>query len=289
MGIIVGLLIVMVMVFGGYVLAGGKFSIILKALPFEMMMIGGAATGAFIVANKKTTGFATLKAFGTAFKGTTWKKQDYLDLLCLMFTLTKMMKTSGMISVEAHIENPKESNVFNKYPKLLHDHFALDLICDTLRMFTMGFENPQQIEDAVEKKIEKYHHEHAGPAHALQSVADALPAIGIVAAVLGVIKTMASISEPPEVLGKMIGGALVGTFLGVFLAYCIVGPISSKLTHIYDEDQKIYFIIRDILIAHLNGQPPIVSVEIGRGGIPGHLQPTFAEVEALTSEIKLQS
>lgn len=289
MGIIVGLLVVLFMVFGGYVLAGGSFTIIIKALPFELMMIGGAAIGAFVVSNKKTTGMGTLKAFGTAFKGTAWKKQDYLDLLCLMFLLTKTIKTNGMIALEAHIENPKESNIFNKYPKLLHDHFATDLICDTLRMMTMGFENPQQIEDAVEKKIEKYHHEHAAPAHALQSVADALPAIGIVAAVLGVIKTMASINEPPEILGKMIGGALVGTFLGVFLAYCIVGPISSKLMHIYDEDQQMYFIIRDILIAHLNGQPPIVAIEIGRGGIPGHLQPTFLEVEALLSEIKLES
>lgn len=287
MGVVIGWVVVLVMVFGGYLMAGGKMEIIVKALPFELMMIGGAAIGAFIVSNKKVVGFGTLKAFGYAFKGPHWNKQDYLDLLCLMFLLCKTIRTSGLISLEAHLENPKESSIFKQYPRILDDHFAMDLICDTLRMLTMGVENPHQVEDMIEKKIEKYHHEHAAPAHALQSVADALPAIGIVAAVLGVIKTMASINEPPAILGKMIGGALVGTFLGVFLAYCIVGPLSSKLTQVFDEDQKFYFVIRDVLIAHLNNSPPIVSVEFGRGHAPGHLQPSFLEMETACNATKL--
>lgn len=289
MGIIIGLVVVLGMVFGGYALSGGSFHVILHALPLEGMMIGGASLGAFVVSNKKVIGMSTLKSFGTAFKGAYWKKQDYLDLLCLMFSITKLMKTKGMMVLEAHIEKPEESNLFTKYPKILHDHFAIDLICDTIRMMTMGMDNPYHHEDIIDKKLEQYHHEHAAPAHALQTVADGLPAIGIVAAVLGVIKTMSSITEPAEILGKMIGGALVGTFLGVFLGYCFIGPIASKLGQIYDGDQKFYLVIKEILIAHLRGNAPIVSVEIGRGNIAGYIQPSFAEMEEATNQVKIES
>ena len=164
------------------------------------------------------------------------------------------------------------------------DHFAVNFVCDTLRMMTMNLEDPHQVEDAMERQLEKHHHEALCPAHALQSLADALPALGIVAAVLGVIKTMGAITEPPEVLGSMIGGALVGTFLGVFLAYGLVGPMAARLKDVVDEESAFYKIIRSVLVAHLHGNAAQISVEIGRGNVPSSSQPSFSELEqALTS------
>jgi chemotaxis protein MotA len=277
--LIVGAVIVMGMVFGGYILAGGKIGIIIKALPFEMMMIGGAATGAFVISNDKTVIKAALKDFGRSAKGSKWKRQDYTDLLCLLFQLVKLIKTKGMIAIEPHIEKPDESTIFNQYDKIAHDHFALDFICDTLRTISMNMEDPHQVEDMMEKQLEKHHHEHAASADAINNIADGLPALGIVAAVLGVIKTMASIDQPPPILGKMIGGALVGTFLGVFLAYGFVGPIAKKVAQVNDEEAQFYFIIRDVLVANLHGSSPQVAIEVGRGNVPTHMQPTFAEIE----------
>ena len=207
------------------------------------------------------------------------KAADYRDLLSLLFQLTKTMKSKGVIALESHIEKPGESSIFQKYPKIVKDHFAMDFICDTLRMMTMNLEDPHQIEDAMEKQLEKHHHEALDPAHALQNMADALPALGIVAAVLGVIKTMAAITEPPEVLGGMIGGALVGTFLGVFLAYGLVGPLAARLTGILNGDAAFYKIIQSVLVAHLHGNAAQISVEIGRGDIPSTAQPSFSEME----------
>jgi chemotaxis protein MotA len=284
---VIGLAIVFVCVFGIYIASGGKIEIILHALPHELGMIGGAALGAFLVSNKSNVLKKTPAGILVAFKGSKWKKQDYKDLLCLLFALCKLMKTKGLIAVEQHIEKPHESKIFSQYPKIEHDHFAVDLICDTLRSMTMGLENPMQVEEVIDKQLEKHHHETLGPGHALQNMADALPAIGIVAAVLGVVKTMGSITEPPAVLGAMIGGALVGTFLGVFLAYTIVGPIAVKNQAVHNEDHQFYFIIRDVLVAHLKGMAPQVSVEMGRGQIPTHYQPAFAEMEEIIAAVKI--
>jgi chemotaxis protein MotA len=190
-----------------------------------------------------------------------------------------------MIALEAHIENPSESGIFKRFPRIAKDHFALDFICDTLRMMTMSLEDPHQVETAMEKLLEKHHHEALTASHALTSMADGLPALGIVAAVLGVIKTMGSITEPPEVLGSMIGGALVGTFLGVFLAYGLVGPIATRLKGIVDEEAQFYHVIRDILVAHLHGNAAQVSVEIGRGSVPSEYQPSFLELETALNSI----
>jgi chemotaxis protein MotA len=217
--------------------------------------------------------------------GPKWNGQDYKDLLCLMFLLTKLMKSKGVIALETHIENPEESNIFSRYPKILKDHFAIHFICDTLRMMTMNLEDPHQVEDAMEKQIEKHHHEADAPAHALQSMADALPALGIVAAVLGIIKTMSKINEPAEVLGKMIGSALVGTFLGVFLAYGLVGPLAARLKQILEEEAQFYKIIQDILVAHLHGNAAQISVEIGRGSVPTAVQPSFLQLEEAIRDI----
>jgi chemotaxis protein MotA len=193
---IIGIVLLFGMVFGGYTIAGGKMEVILKSLPYEMMMIGGAAIAALVMSNSASTLKALMGSFGLMFGGNKWKRQDYKDLLSLLFQLTKTMKSKGVIALESHIEKPGESAIFQKYPKVLKDHFATDFICDTLRMMTMNLEDPHQIEDAMEKQLEKHHHEALGPAHALQNMADALPALGIVAAVLGVIKTMSAISEP---------------------------------------------------------------------------------------------
>ena len=286
---IIGIVFTFAIIFGIYIASGGKIEIILEAAPHEFPMLMGGAIGAYLVANKVTVLKKTPKEIMKAFKGAQWKKQDYLDLLCLLFLLCKLMKSKGLIAVEAHIEKPEESSIFSRYPHIMHDHFAVDLICDTLRSLTMGLENPMQIEEMMDKQIEKHHHEASGPGHGLQGMADGLPAIGIVVAVLGVVKTMASINEPPAILGAMIGGALVGTFLGVFMAYCVVGPIASMNIAIHSEEQQFYFIIRDVLVAHLKGMAPQISVELGRSQIPSHYQPSFLEVEQLTSELKLES
>ncbi|WP_426036249.1 flagellar motor stator protein MotA [Brevundimonas sp. DC300-4] len=276
---IIGIVMLFGMVFGSYALAGGKFEVIIHAAPHELMAIGGSAIAAFLISNSIGVVKSAMGGLGKAFAGPKWKKQDYKDLLSLLFALTKTMKSKGVIALESHIEKPGESTIFQKYPKVMKDHFAIDFICDTLRMMTMNLEDPHQIEDAMEKQLEKHHHEAAGAPHALQNMADALPALGIVAAVLGVIKTMGSITEPPEILGGMIGGALVGTFMGVFLAYGLVGPLAARLQAIVDEEAAFYKIIQSVLVAHLHGNAAQISVEIGRGDIPSSAQPSFMEME----------
>ena len=282
---IIGIVLLFGLVFGSYIISGGNMGVIMHALPHEFMAIGGAGVAAFMISNSLPVIKSSLAGFGKTFAGPKWKKQDYKDLLSLLFQLTKTMKSKGVIALESHIEKPAESTIFQKYPKVLKDHFATDFICDTLRMMTMNLEDPHQIEDAMEKQLEKHHHEALASAHALQNMADALPALGIVIAVLGVIKTMGSITEPPEVLGGMIGGALVGTFLGVFLAYGMVGPLAARLKAIVDEEAAFYKIIQSVLIAHLHGNAAQISVEIGRGDIPSAAQPSFGEMEEALNSI----
>ena len=285
MGAILGIAITLSMVFGGYLIAGGKLSIILYSLPYEMMMIGGAAVGAFIVANS----FSTIKHTGgdivKVFTGPRWKKKDYQDLLCLMFALVRTAKESP-VAIEQHIENPEESSIFAQYPKIAKDGAAMELICDTMRSMIMNYDNPHQVEELLEKQLESLHHDSMHGAHALQKVADALPALGIVAAVLGVIKTMASIDKPPEVLGQMIGGALVGTFLGVFLSYGIVGPFADKVRDIHEEEQLFYSLIREALVASLNKHTPQLCIEVARRNAPKKHRPSFLEVEEALREVQ---
>jgi chemotaxis protein MotA len=282
---IIGIVLLFGLVFGSFIISGGNMGVILHALPHEMMAIGGAGVAAFLIANSMPVIKGTLSGFGKIFAGPKWKASDYRDLLSLLFLLTKTMKSKGVIALESHIENPKESSIFSRFPRVMKDHFAVDFICDTLRMMTMNLEDPHQVEDAMEKQIEKHHHEALAPAGALTSLADALPALGIVAAVLGVIKTMGSITEPPEVLGEMIGSALVGTFLGVFLAYGLVGPMATRLKEIIDEEGSFYRIIQSVLVAHLHGNAAQISVEIGRGSVPSGAQPSFLELEEALSAI----
>ena len=265
---IVGIVCVFGMVFGGFMMAGGHMEVILHALPHEMIVIGGAAVGQLLIGNEMNTVKAIGGDFGKLISGPKWKKSDYQDLLALLFTLTKLVKTRGVVALEPHIEKPHESKIFQRYPKIVKDHFALDFICDTFRMTTMNLDDPHQVEDAMEKQLEKHHHDSLKGAHALQNMADALPALGIVAAVLGIIKTMGAISEPPEKLGEMIGSALVGTFMGVFLAYGFIGPFATRISAVHEEEGSFYRIIKDVMVAHLHGNAAQVSVEIGRGGVP---------------------
>ncbi len=276
---IIGVVVVFVMVFGGFLLAGGRFDVIAHAAPHEMIIIGGAGVGAFLIGNSFKTVMAAGGGIMKIMSGPKWKAKDYTDLLSLLFILTKTMKTKGVVAVEQHIEKPDESSIFQNYPKILKDHFATDLICDTLRMMTMNLEDPHQVEEVIEKQIEKHHHEAHKAAHAIQNMADGMPALGIVAAVLGIIKTMGAIDQPPAYLGKLIGSALVGTFLGVFIAYGFLAPFAARLGQIIDEEGQFYKIIKDVLVAHLHGNAAQVSVEIGRGQIPSAAQPSFAELE----------
>ena len=285
MNAILGLAVTIVMVFGGYLLAGGKLEIILHSLPFEMMMIGGAATGAFLASNDFTTIKHTAGDVVAAFTGPKWKKKDYQDLLCLMHELLTVLKQNP-VDIEAHIEAPKESSIFTKYPKILKDHEAIDMICDTLRSMLMNFDNVHQVEELLQKNLEALAEEAQHGSHALQRMADALPALGIVAAVLGVIKTMASIDKPPEVLGGMIGGALVGTFLGVFLAYGIVGPFATRVQQIRAEEHFFYSMIGEVLVSNLHKNPINIAVEVARRHAPTRVRPTFDEIEQAIKELK---
>jgi len=275
---VIGIVVVFVMVFGGYTMAGGKFGIILYALPFELTMICGAALGAFLISNSGAGAKQTMRDMGKVFRGASWKAADYKDLLCLLFELIRLARQNP-VALEPHIESPQESDIFGRYPRILKDHEAVDMICDTLRAITLSYDDPHQVEEVLDKRMEANLHHALHSSHAMQTVADGLPALGIVAAVLGVIKTMASIAEPPEVLGGMIGGALVGTFLGVFLAYGFVGPFASRMRAAVEEDAHFYRLIREVLIANLHSHTANMCIEVGRQNTPHDLRPGFSELE----------
>lgn len=285
---IVGILVVFLMVFGGYLAAGGKLGIIMKALPFELMMIGGAATGAFLLSNDMSAVRQTLRDVKKVFKGPRWKHEDYRDLLCLLFELLRLIRQNP-IAIEEHIEAPGESSIFGKYPRILADAEAVELICDTMRSASMNYDDPHQVEEVLEKRMDATLSHALHSSHALQTMADGLPALGIVAAVLGVIKTMAAIDQPPEILGKMIGGALVGTFLGVFLAYGLVGPFAAKVKAVIEEDGHFYQLIREVLVANLHNHSANICIEVGRQNTPSHCRPSFTELEEALKSVKQEA
>jgi chemotaxis protein MotA len=276
----IGFVVLIAMVFGGFALTGGALEPVLHALPHEMLIIGGAAVGALIIGNSGRE----LKALGGGFvkvlKGPKYKKQDYLDVIFLVSKLMKLLRIDGPIALEPHVEDPKSSAIFAEYPRLLADPALTSLIADTLRLVVVssGTLDVHAVEEVMDNAIKTHHHEVAEPQHALQNLADALPALGIVAAVLGVVKTMGSIDKPPNILGGMIGSALVGTFLGVLLAYGLVGPMAGRLKQIIDADAAIYHTVKQIIIASLHGHPQPLVIEAARSGIAHHNQPGFAEV-----------
>lgn len=282
---IIGIVLTFAMVFGGYILAGGKMAVITHSLPFEMMMIGGAAVGSYLLSNDGATLKHTVPGILRAFKGPRWHEADNTQMLCLLFQLLKLAR-SNPVALEEHVENPHGSAIFQAYPAILADGNAVTLITDTLRSASLNYDDPYQVEDMLARRIALMKEEAMHVPHALQNMADALPALGIVAAVLGVIKTMGAIDQPPEVLGGMIGGALVGTFLGVFLAYGLVAPLSQRLAAVMKQDLAFYEVIKSVLIAGLHQHATNLCVEVGRQAAPEHLRPSFAEVESALREMK---
>lgn len=282
-----GLVVLFACVFGSYLLSGGSMAPLAEALPFEMLTIGGAAIATFVMTNSMHDVKHTLGGFGKILKGAVFHKADYVELLCLMYFLVRLASTKGNMAVEPHIEKPGESAAFQKFPKILKNNQATAIICDYLRMVGMNADDPNQIEDVMGRELKKTLHEELHGAHALQSVADSLPALGIVAAVLGVIKTMSHIDQPPAVLGEMIGGALVGTFLGILLAYGMAAPFAGRLKGVVEEEAKYYEVIRAVIVAHLHGNAPQVSVETGRKMAPNQHMPTFQELEEAVQAVQI--
>ncbi len=274
-----GLGFLLACVFGSYVASGGSLGLLIEAMPFELLTIGGAAIGTFVMSNSMHDVKHTLSGFGKIMKGAIYQKGDYIELLSLLFFFVRLANTKGVMALEPHIEKPEESVAFQKFPKIAANHRVSALICDYLRMIGMNADDPNQVEDVLARELKKTLQEELHGSHALQNMADALPALGIVAAVLGVIKTMSHINEPPAILGAMIGGALVGTFLGVLLAYGMAGPFASRLKGIVEEESKFLEVIRAVLVAHLHGNAPQVSVEIGRKMVPNQHMPSFQDLE----------
>lgn len=277
---IAGIIVLLVMVFGGFALTGGALGPVMHALPHEMLIIGGAAIGALIVSNDGKS----LKALGGGIsqivKGPRFKKQDYLSAIFLTVKLMRLLKSEGAVAVEPHVEDPKSSSIWSEYPALQADHFFVHLVCDTLRLLVVstGTVSSIAIEDVLDTAIETHHHQALKPADQLTTLGDALPALGIVAAVLGVVKTMGSIDQPPAVLGAMIGSALVGTFLGVLLAYGVVAPMAQRLRTITESDSEIYQVVRRIILSSLRNQPQPIVLETARTAISAGNQPAFTEV-----------
>ena len=282
-----GLVFLLLCVFGSFIASGGAIGPLIGSMPFELLSILGAAVGSFLMANSMHDIKHTIGGFKKTIKGPAYKKNDYVELLSLLYFFVRLASSKGATAIEPHIEKPETSSAFIAFPKVLSNHHASGMICDYFRMVGMNADDPHQIDDIMGRELKKTLAEELHPCHALQSMADALPALGIVAAVLGVIKTMSKISEPPAVLGEMIGGALVGTFLGVLLAYGVVAPISSKLRAVVMEESKYFELIRAVIVAHLHGNPPQISIESGRKMVPTEHMPSFQELEAVVQNLQI--
>ena len=277
---IVGIVVLIAMVFGGFAFTGGNLTPVLHALPHEMLIIGGAGVGSLIVGNSTKELKALASGLAKVFKGPSFKRQDFLDCIFLVIRLMKMLRTDGPVALEKHIEAPADSPIFQEYPRLLKDRTLVHLITDTLRLVVVssGTLDPHAVEEVMDNSIRNNSHHSLKPAESLQSLADALPALGIVAAVLGVVKTMGSIDKPPEILGAMIGSALVGTFLGVLLAYGLVGPFAHRAKQVIEADLAMYHTVKQIIVASLYNHPIPLVIEAARSGIEHSNQPSFAEV-----------
>lgn len=283
MFVIIGFLVVIGCVMGGYVMGGGHLDVLWQ--PLEFLIIFGAALGGFLIANPKTVISGVAKSFPTIIKGPKYNKAAYSELLGCMFAVFKLAKTKGDLALEAHVENPEGSSIFSKFPTFSKDHHAVEFFCDYLRMLTLGTSNHYEVEAIMEQELEIHHAEDHAKANAMQTMADAFPALGIVAAVLGIIHTMGSITEPPEVLGHLIGAALVGTFSGILISYGFVAPMASTLGATLAKDSYYFSCIKTGLIAHMQGYAPQVSVEFARKSLESDVRPSFKEVEDLISNL----
>jgi len=277
--VIGGLAFLLLCVFGSYVVSGGSIAVLAEALPFEMVTIGGAALGSFVMANSMHDVKHMLGGLRKVMKGAAYSKADYIDLLCLLFFFARLASTKGSMALEPHIEKPQESAAFQKFPKILANHQACPMICDYLRMVGMNADDPHQIEDVMGRELKKMLNEELHPAHAMQTIADALPALGIVAAVLGVVHAMGALDSSPEILGGLIGAALVGTFSGILLAYGIVQPVAIKIKSVRQKQLRLFSLVKQSLLAFMNGAMPQVAVEFGRKTIPSKERPTIDTVE----------
>ncbi len=279
MFVLVGYVMVIGCVLGGYALAGGSFGVIIHAAPHELFVIGGAAIGAFLVGNSAKTIKATLKYVPSLLKGSKYNKTRYLELMSLLYGVLVKVRKEGMMSIEGDIEKPGDSPLFKKFPLIAADHHLMEFITDYLRMMASGNLNSHEIENLMDNEIETHHHEAAVPAGAIQAVGDGLPAFGIVAAVLGVVKTMASVGASPAVLGQMIAGALVGTFLGILMAYGFVSPLAQLANQKVDESTKELQCVKVTLLASVQGYAPAVALEFGRKVLYSTERPGFTELE----------
>ena len=275
--VIAGYVIVVCSVFGGFALAGGHLAAMLQ--PIELLMIGGAALGAFLVGNPPKTLRATARALPSVVKTSKYTKELYLELMALLYEVLNKVRQEGLMSIETDIDAPHESALFNRYPKIQSDHHLVEFITDYLRMMVSGNLNALEIEALMDNEIETHHHEGEVPAHAIQRTADGLPAFGIVAAVMGVVHTMASVGLPPQELGMLIAHALVGTFLGILLSYGFVAPLASLLEQKLAESTKILQCVKVTLLASLNGYAPQIAVEFGRKVLFSTERPGFTELE----------
>lgn len=281
---IIGIVIVLVSVIGGYILEQGNLHVLFQ--PVELLIIGGAAVGAFIIANPlkiiKGTVSGLIKILGAKSYG----KNDYMEILLLLSEIFTKIRKEGLVSIEADVDKPEESKIFSKYPKFLKNHHAVNLVADTLRTVMTTSIAPHELEALLDNELESVHEEDLAPSKAITNIADAMPALGIVAAVLGVVITMGKIKEPPEVLGHSIGAALVGTFLGVLLSYGFVGPLGRNLEHLVNEEKEFLNVLKVGIIAFVGGAAPQIAVEFARRVVPGHVKPAFIEVEEAIRALK---
>ena len=275
--VIVGYVVVLASIFGGFAMAGGHMAALFQ--PIELLMIFGAATGAFLVGNNNKAVKATLKALPTCFKGSAYTKALYMDLLALLYDILTKVRKEGLMSIEADVENPDSSPLFSKYPNIANDHHVVEFMTDYLRLMVSGNMDALQIENLMDNELETHHHEGAVPVHCIAKLGDGMPAFGIVAAVMGVVHTMESVGAPPAELGILIAHALVGTFLGILLAYGFVGPLSGLLEQKLDESSKMLQCVKITLLASLNGYAPSLAVEFGRKVLYSTERPGFTELE----------
>ena len=275
--VIIGYVVVMASVFGGFALSGGHLAALFQ--PLELLMIGGAAVGAFFVGNSGKAIKATLAALPTLFKGSRYTKDLYMELMSLQFDVLSKVRKEGLMSIETDIEAPEESPLFSKYPAVLEDHHIVEFMTDYLRLMVSGNMDAFQIENLMDNEIETHHSEGAVPGHVIAKMGDGLPAFGIVAAVMGVVHTMESVGIPPSELGMLIAHALVGTFLGILLSYGFVSPLASLLEQKLEESTKMYQCVKVTLLASLNGYAPALAVEFGRKVLYSTERPSFAELE----------
>lgn len=282
---IIGVVVAVAGTLGGYVGAGGHMSVLIDAAPLEIVIMGSTAAASFIIGNPPSVKKATARGLKLLFKKEKFKKDSYIELLSLMYQIFKLAKTKGMLALEAHVEKPEESSIFQAFPGFLSNHHAVEFFCDYLRLFTLGADKPYEIEALMDEELEVHHHENEAVATAIQNIADAMPAIGIVAAVLGVVHTMGAINEPPEVLGQLIGGALVGTFMGVWSAYGFIAPVGSSVKQTLEAESRYLQCLKLGMLAYLQGLAPSIAIEYARKSLLSHVRPSFTEVEEATQAL----